>query len=800
MNISLNWLKQYIALDALSIADITKKLTMSGIEVEGIESTVAIPEGVVTAKILERAKHPNADALSVCKVTDGKETFQIVCGAPNCDADCIVPLATLGTTLTAPDGSTFTIKPAKLRGEESQGMMCSSRELGLGDDHNGLMILPSDTPLGISVASLLDADTIFELEITSNRPDWLSHWGIARDLSAVLDAKTVFPKIEIPKVDTPPPADIVTVEATDLCQRYTARVIRGVTVKESPEWLQKRLTAIGLRPINNIVDITNFVLHELGQPLHAFDLNTLSGGRIVVRRAKENEPFVTLDDKEVALQPRHLVICDDTKALCLGGIMGGLNSGITETTTDVLLESALFLPSNVRATSKELGISSDSSYRFERGCDYEMVQTASDRAVQLILELAGGTLEYAMADVNQGAPERGSFELNFARINALLGVDVPAETQMKILAALGAKIVDATAEKCTVHAPSWRYDLYREADAAEEIIRIYGLDKLPFISAAAVQGGVLRDDTLYPKQVAREQLIALGLYECYTYSMVEEKTALADPTFTKENVIEISNPLNLDMACMRTSLFPQMIQNVARNISRGNPDLRLFELGRAYCKNSKAFAEEREEIVIALTGLRMPGMHSEDRRQIMDFYDLKGVVEGFFELRKLVPQCRPCTDARFVNGTAAEIIVRGKTVGFMGEVAPAFTRGMRLRRPLFMAVLQLQPIIGNQAATPQLATPSVFPSVTRDVAFIAEESLNHRDVLTVIGKLNIANLESVQLFDIFRDPATIGEGKKSMAYALTFRHSERTLTDDEINQASEKIRAALGKSLSVELR
>lgn len=800
MKISLNWLKQYIPLDNMSVADIAHTLTMTGIEVEGIEKSAVIPEGVVAAEIRSRDPHPNAEKLSICQVFDGEKTIQIVCGAPNCDAGKIVPLATLGTELTAPDGSVFVIKEAKLRGESSSGMMCSERELGLSHEHGGLLHLPENTVPGTPVSRLFEADTVFELEVTSNRPDWLSHWGVARDLAAALNLDPVFPEITVPACDKRSDSGLVTVEDTTLCPRYIARVVRGVTVKESPEWLKTRLTAIGLRPINNIVDVTNFVLHELGQPLHAFDYHTLAGQKIIVRHAHENENFVTLDHKAVKLQPRHLVICDTEKALALAGIMGGLNSGVTESTTDILVESAYFLPSNVRATSKELEISSDSAYRFERGADYEMAMIASNRAVQLILETAGGVVNTLPLDVAAGAPERNPFILKFAKINSLLGTSLPGSEMIHILQQLGATIDSVSEAECRVTAPSWRHDLAREADAAEEIIRIHGLEKLPFIPVNAVQGGVLRDDKMYPTQVVRNQLIALGLYECYSYSMVDEKTALTDPTFTREEVITITNPLNQDMACLRPSLFAQMLQNIGRNISRNNTDLRLFEIGRVFCQNKKNFTEERHEIAIGMTGLRMPEMYSDDYRAVIDFADLKGTVEGFFELQKLPLQCRAAIDPRFMPGRCAEIIVRGKTVGFIGEIAAVFTRGMRLRHPLYVGIFQLDLILKNPAGIPLLVTPSTFPPTARDVAFIAQESLTHQEVVRCIQKQNPPNLDAIQLFDIFRDPKTVGEEKKSMAYSLTFRHPERTLTDDEVNQAFEKVRQTLQQTLKVELR
>lgn len=798
MNLSLNWLKKYINLDSVTIPEITHKLTMTGIEVESIETSGKIPDGIIVAEIQSRKPHPNSDHLSICEVFTGKETLQIVCGAANCDAGQRVPLATLGTTFIEPDGKEFVIKPSKLRGEASFGMMCSARELGLSNDHAGLMILPKDTPLGIPMQNLIENDTVFELELTSNRPDWLSHWGIARDLAAALKIEPKFP--EVPSfTDTLPGADFVHVEAKDLCPRYMGRKIRGITIKESPEWMQKALIAIGLRPINNIVDVTNYILHELGQPLHAFDLNQLSGQRIIVRTAKEGEKFTTLDNKTLELKPHNLLISDAEKGVALAGVMGGLNSGVTEKTTDILLESAVFYPPCIRTTSRETAISSDSSYRFERGIDFNMTETALNRATDLILQCAGGTVE-STVDVKEAAPERPPVRLNFARINTLLGTTFTAEEMMDVLKRLGCTLDSVSSDGCVMVPPMWRHDLTREADAAEEIVRVLDLENVPVILPRAVQGGVLEVDKLHPTQQLRQQIIALGFYECYSYSMVDTKTATQDPTIPEDALIKIKNPLNLDMGYMRPTLFSQMLQNIGRNISRSNSNLKCFEMGRVFCAKNDIYPEERQEVVLGMTGLRHPSMHSAERTEILDFYDMKGHVEALLEERKWKGFYEATKDPRFVNGRCIRY-VSGKTpVVVMGEVHPKFLKGLRLKHPLFIAMIQQDALLGNGNTIPQYENISNFPPTGRDIAFVANESLTHQEVVRFISKLNLPFLESVTLFDIFRDDKTVGTGKKSMAYNLTFRNYERTLTDEEVNKSYEKARESLAKGLGVELR
>ena len=806
MKISLNWLSEYLKTPYSSI-ELADKLTMAGIEVEEIEeSGTNIPDGVIVAEILERSSHPDAEKLSVCRVSTGEEELQIVCGAPNCNAGVKAPLATIGTVFEDPEnGKKFKIKKSKLRGVESFGMLCSTQELGLPGDASGIMQLPEKMPIGKKFKETLDSDTVYEVEITPNRPDWLSHWGVARDLAALTGLAPSFPEISLPSPAGAAKNGIVTVEDSELCPRYTARVIRGVKVTESPEWMQKHLTSIGLRPINNIVDITNFVLMELGHPLHAFDLNLLEGEQIVVRRATDKEKIVTLDGKELELNESNLVICDASKPMALAGIMGGESSGVTENTVDILLESAVFHPSNIRASSRNLKIMSDSSFRFERGVDWEMCETASNRAAALILELAGGTLETELVDVKTSAPVFPPVKCRFEKIRKLLGCTVSNEEMVSIFTGLGLGVSDVSESECTVTPPSFRLDIYREADLAEEVARIYGLNNIEPAPLRAISGGNIASDAYYKLEEIGDQIISLGLNECINYSLIHKDRALVDTKFTEQDMKKLKNPLSLELAYLRPSLFAQMVETVERNIARQNSNLALFETGRVYCNNSNLYPEERFEASIALTGLKHPERFSGEKKEVYDFFDMKGIIENFFDMRKMNCVIRTLNDkstavANFAKGKAAEIVVNGRVIGEMGEVAKRVTKGMRITHSLFIATIQLDPLISTPAAKIRLKPIPQFPGTSRDVAFIAETSLEHGTIMKTILSAKLPNLETVELFDVFEDEKTIGKGKKSMAYSLKFRNPERTLTDKEVNQAHEKLRKRLEKQLKVELR
>ena len=799
MNISRKWLSDYVALDC-DDAVLCHKLTMSGIEVEAVESSARVPAGVVTAKILERKPHPDSDHLSVCRVTDGKEELQIVCGAPNCDAGCVVPLATIGTVFKTPEGE-FKIKKSKLRGVESNGMMCSASELGLSEDNSGLMLLPADTALGVPLQQLFPGDTEIEVEVTPNRPDWLSIWGIARDVSCLLGVEAKLPEITIPECSAPAP-ELVTVEAPELCSRYIGRVIRNVKIGPSPKWMVERLESVGLRSINNVVDVTNFVLMELGQPLHTFDLNKLSGKRVVVRRAKAGEKLTILDGTTVELSEKNLVIADAEKPAALAGVMGGADSGVSENTTDILLESAIFDSVCVRTTSRMLNVSSDSSYRFERGLDYDMTELASRRACQLILEVAGGEIATAAVDVNTGRPAEQEIFCRFERIRKLIGSAVSNERMVEIFKALRLKVSDVTQESCRVLAPTFRRDLSREADLAEEVARIDGLDKIPQLPVSGKVCHPVSEDAYRDLENLRNKVVNLGFSECVHYSIVSPASALSDSRFSEAQLVRLSNPLSPDNSVMRPSLFGVMLGAVERNVSRGNRDLALFELGKVFCADAKLFPEERYELAMLLTGRRHPERFSSELEERYDFFDLRGALEELCESYHIRNYrfVKLSGDARFREGCAAELQINGRTAGALGEVSPKLASAWRTSDKVFIAQIEMSALVGAAAHKLEFKELAQFPATTRDVALVAPAAMEHAEIVEFVRKCKLPELESVRLFDVFVDEALKQAGKKSMAYQFTFRNRSRTLKDAEVNAVMDKLRGELAAKLKLELR
>ena len=799
MNISRKWLGDYVALDC-DDATLCHKLTMSGIEVEAVESAQRVPAGVIAAKIVERKPHPDSDHLSVCQVFDGKATLQIVCGAPNCDAGCVVPLATIGTVFNTPEGE-FKIKKSKLRGVESNGMMCSAAELGLSEDNSGLMILPADTEVGVSLQKLFPGDTEIEVEVTPNRPDWLSMWGIARDVSCLLGVEAKLPEIAIPECGVPAP-ELVTVEAKDLCSRYIGRVIRNVKIGPSPKWMVERLESVGMRSINNVVDVTNFVLMELGQPLHTFDLNKLAGKRVVVRRAKPGEKLTVLDGTTVELGEKNLVIADAEKPAALAGVMGGLDSGVTDGTTDILLESAIFDPVSVRTTSRQLNVASDSSYRFERGLDYDMTELAAKRACQLILATAGGELATQAVDVTAPRPCEKEIFCRFDRVRKLIGAEVSNERMVEIFKALRLEVSEVTSDSCKVVAPIFRRDLEREADLAEEVARINGLDKIPQIPVMGRVCHPVSEDAYRDLETLRNRVVGAGFSECVHYSIVSPACALSDSRFTDEQLVRLSNPLSPDNSVMRPSLFGVLLGAVERNVSRGNRDLALFELGKVFCADARMFPEERWELGLVLTGHRHPERFSAEMEERYDFFDLKGAIEGLFDEYRIRNYrfVKLTGDARFRAGCAAEIQINGRTAGAVGEVAPKFASAWRSTDKVYVAQIEMSAIVGAAGRNVTFKDLAQFPATARDVALVAPAAMEHAEIVDFVRKCKLPDLESVRLFDVFVDDALKAAGKKSMAYQFTFRNRSRTLKDIEVNAVMEKLRGELAAKLKLELR
>ncbi len=800
MKVTLNWLRQYVDFP-WSPEELSERLTMLGIEVEGMKELGGEFKGVVVAQVITREKHPNADKLSLCRVNDGTGERQIVCGAQNFAAGDKVPLILPGASLPAKPGETsFTIKVGKIRGIESQGMMCSPQELGLPDQIDGLLILPTDAQVGQPFAAHLgrsDSDVIYDLEITPNRPDLNSVIGIAREISALTGHPLRLPVVpplvsdgEISKQLT------VRVEDSALCPRYTARLIRGIKIGPSPVWLKSTLEKVGIRSINNVVDITNFVLLECGQPLHAFDFNLLQQKTVIVRRATEGESFTTLDGQKRSLTPQMLMIGDTEHGIALAGVMGGQNSEINLQTSDVLLESACFQPQSIRATSKKLDLRSDASYRFERGADIGICDWASRRAAQLMVEIAGGTMTSGVIDIYPQTYAAKSITLRYARTNQLLGVALPVEAQVQYLRSLGLEAQTDT-DSVTVTIPSFRVDLKQEVDLIEEIARLYGVDRIPVTPPMGVVGSNKFDSVYDELGEVRSALASLGLSETQGQTLISAKPA----SLVSSEVVELANPLSSDMNVLRPSLLPGLLDSMSHNLHQFVTDVRMFEVGRVFTRVGEIVREERR-VAIAITGRGLAGFWSgDDREARLDLYDLKGILEELLETIGL----RGYTCIRRSEGPSelylesATVQLGKQTVGEFGQLLPSLAKQYDLRDTVFLAELNLDMILARRNGMKSYKPLPVFPSIRRDVAMIVSEGTTHEAILAVVRQVKPAHFEKVDLFDVFRGK-NVPEGSKSVAYAFTYRSAEKTLTDQEVNPAHERVVAEFKQKLSAIVR
>ncbi|MBN2505061.1 MAG: phenylalanine--tRNA ligase subunit beta [Verrucomicrobia bacterium] len=819
MKITYHWLKEYVDF-RWPPEELAERLTMLGLEVEGVEKRGGEFEGIVVAQVLTRDKHPNADKLSLCRVNDGAGQRQIVCGAQNFKAGDKVPLILPGATLPArPGEAPFTIKVGRIRGVESHGMLCSPRELGLSEDAQGLLVLREDARVGQPFAEYLGragGDVLFDLEITPNRPDLNSLVGIAREIAALTGNPLKLPRLLIPPaaMRLPPIGDLVAVrvEDADLCPRYTARLVRGVTIGPSPDWLRARLEGIGLRSINNVVDVTNYVMMEIGQPLHAFDCARIAPATdgkptVVVRRARDGERFVTLDGQEHVLSGDMLLIADERQGIAVAGVMGGQNSEIHDRTADVLIESAHFHPPSIRRTSKRLGLRTDASYRFERGSDIGITDWAGLRCAQLILETAGGQLAEGVVDAFPHPPPPREIVLRHARANAVLGVDIPDATQVELLQHLGLEVFPDPPDPSgggagmpgatRFRVPTFRVDLKREVDLIEEVERLYGLEKVPATFPRGAVGFNAFDAVHDQIAEARRLLAGLGLNEAQGQTLVSETAARL---WGRAEPVRLANPLSADMSALRSSLLPGLLDTLRHNLTRQQEDVAVFELGRVFSP-SEGSPREGWRLAIALTGRRhAPFWSGADRDARCDIYDMKGVLEEFFEHygARGVGFVRETESPATLVESA--VLRWGKTdLGWLGQLAPALARQHDLRAPVFLAELDFDLLLSRRNTARVSKLLPAFPAVRRDVAMFLPEAVTHEAVLRVVREARPANLETVALFDVFRG-GNVPQGRKSVAYAFTYRHAERTLTDAEVNAAHEALVAVIGQTLGATVR
>ena len=738
----------------------------------------------MVAQVTSFEPHPNADKLRLCQVDDGSGApRQIVCGAKNFAAGDKVPLALPGAVLPG----NFEIKESKLRGVLSQGMMCSGRELGIGEDHEGLLILSADAPVGRPLREVVESDTMFEVEITPNRPDLLSHLGMARELAAL----THLPLRRDPRCtsDTPQrPSAEVSIADLAGCPFYTARRIRGVSVGPSPDWLQRKLQSIGLRPINNIVDITNFVLMEMGQPLHAFDAAKLHGG-INVRRAAEGEKFTALDAKEYTLDAGDLVIADAQSAVAIAGVMGGAHSGVTETTTDIVLESAYFQTTTVRRTSRRLGLVSDSSYRFERGVDAHQVAGASALAVQLILEIAGGTADAELLTAGSVPPPPAAVTLDNARCRALLGAEISDDGIAGILRALG--LTDSPAGW---QPPTWRLDLPRPVDLIEEVARVYGIAKLPAAGAALFATASAADGFYDFRMALRQGLAARGLWEAQTIKLIST-AQLADVLGTNPAPLAplpLKNPLSDDHTQMRPSLLPGLLATAAHNVRMGAPALRFFEMGTVFSRTPDDKPVEKDALGILLSGPAGAASWNLKEPALAELHDLRSLVEALCPGAQV--KLKPVKHAALV--IAATVQVNGKSVGLAGRLWPARERALAARQPVFVAELDtaaLQKAVTRETKFEELPR---FPGISRDVALEVTADVPHAKFEDFFAGVKEPLYTGAALFDVF----TLGAGRKSVAWRIQYRETARTLESAEVDAAHARVLDALKKALPVSVR
>jgi len=798
MLISLNWLKQYIDLDGIEINEMENALTMIGQEVEKIDIVGGNLDKVVVAHLEEVKKHPNADSLTLCKVNNGKEILQIVCGATNHKTGDKVALAQVGARLK----EDFTIKKGKIRGEESNGMLCSEDELGIGSDKDGIIILPEDAPVGVPFKDYLGInDTVFELEITPNRPDCLSHIGIARELSAYYGKELKYPETEIKNEIEEKTSDNVkvTIEDSNLSRRYVTRILKNVTVKESPKWLKERIEAVGLRSINNIVDVSNFILMEMNHPNHVFDLDKIEGNEIKVKSAVKGDKLVTLDEQERELEDGDIVICDSKKILALGGVMGGLDSEVTDNTKNILLEVAQFNPQNIRKTSRRLTLSSDSSYRFERGIDVEDSIKVINRLANLIQEVAGGEILNGYVDVYPVPHENKVAELNFERLNRFVGKVIPREKVIEILRNLEIDVKD-NGDTLTLTAPSYRDDLELEQDYFEEVIRMYGFDNIENILPRVDINKNSTLDTTKLTDKVKTICASVGLKEVINYSFIP-KDALQKLKFTgvsEDKLIDISNPITEDFVTMRPTLLYSLIKNAKDNMNRNVSNIRFFEVSRTFEK-AEELAKEDIKVGIILAGENDKTLWN-PKPVHYDFYDLKGIVEEIFSKLKFQSfSIKRSVQTEFHPGRSADVFVGKEYIGSFGEIHPDVLENFGLnKKTVLVAEFNIE-LIKKYINKPFVYQGIVkYPAVPRDLALVMNENILVGDVLKTIEKID-KKVEKVELFDIYQGIG-VEPGKKSVAISILLRDDSKTLEEKEINNIIDKILAKMKKDYMAELR
>ncbi len=798
MKISIKWLKDYVNLDGISTHDLVERLTMSGLEVEDYIDQNEKYGSIIVGKVKDVSKHPDADRLTVCSVFDGKEDLKIICGAPNVKTGQTVALAPAGVSIPKEN---YKITRQKIRGVESFGMICAEDELELSDDHSGIMILDDELEAGTPLSDALGLnDVILDIAITPNRPDALSHIGVARDIAALFNRELKLPKIDLNESQKEA-KDFASIEIEDRinCPRYSAKVVLNVTIKDSPEWLKGKLTAVGLRPINNVVDVTNFVAMEMGQPLHAFDLDLLAKKKIIVKCTEKKKKFTTLDSKERELEKDTLMICDGEKEVAIAGVMGGENSEVADSTKNILIESAYFNPRSIRKTSRNLQLVTDSSYRFERGTDPTNTLFAAQRAAQLISEVAGGEIPKNHIDVYPNRIKNKEIIVRFPRIKKLLGFDIPKTEVVRIFNKLGINIIKDLSDSLEVVVPTFRPDIEREVDLIEEIARIYGYEKIPSVSKIGITLEK-RDDQSFLIDEVRNYAISSGLNEVLNNPLISEFLS----KITGEP-IGISNPQSRDMAYLRTSLSIGALQTVANNINKGEKDLSLFEIGNVFNKNGneiKSFDDisEKRKLLILLTGRKQERTWNTNEI-LYDIFDLKGLVNSFFSkfsLDNLLDDSYNSSQKSIYEYQFSKNF-KDDTVATGGKISEHVLSLFDIGQDIYTIEIDLDKIFNLETEKRKYTEPLKYPKIIRDFAFIFDKSVSYNSVKNFILEQSSGILKEVEIFDIFESDE-LGADKKSMAFSLEYFDLSRTLVDEEVEADFSKLIKKITEKFNAVLR
>jgi phenylalanyl-tRNA synthetase beta chain len=789
MKISLNWLKQYIDLPETP-EQMAALLTRSGLEVEHVERIETIPgdlEGVVIGQVLTCAKHPDADKLSVTTVDIGNHTIvPIVCGAPNVASGQKVVVATVGSTLYPKEGDPIKIKKAKIRGEVSEGMICAEDELGLGASHAGIMVLNTDLPTGTPAARYfnLEADHILEIGLTPNRADAASHIGVVRDLKALLNRSYQVPSVELFPVNTLTPIE-VRVEDAKACIRYSGVSIAGVTVQESPDWLKQRLQAIGLAPINNIVDITNFVLHELGQPLHAFDADQIAGKKVLVKTVSQGTPFVTLDNQERKLNASDLMICDAEKPMCIAGIFGGAQSGVTIQTTNVFLESACFAPDSIRRTSQLHGLKTDASFRFERGTDPNGTIYALKRAALLIQEIAGGTIASAIVDIYPQPVADFQVAVKYKNVDRLIGKVLDRNLITSILSNLDIRVTDETDEALQVVVPPYRVDVQREADVIEEILRIYGYDNIEI--GESLSAGYLAEFPAVDKEKLQQKttqlLASLGYHEIITNSLTKPAYTQKFPATAWGEEVEILNKLSEDLGVMRQTLLFSGLEVLAHNLNRRQKDLKLFEFGKTYSKANGKY-QERKRLGLFLTGSK----HSESwlsKSEPTDFHFLATAVHQIL-YRLRVKNFETSEAPGEILSYGLRYQANNRELVTFGLLRPEIAKFVDIKGPVFYADFDWDYLTKQYSSKVTAEEISKYPEVRRDLSLVIDKQVSFKEIKALATASEKRLLKAVNIFDVY-EGENIGSDKKSYSVSFILQDENQTLTDTVIDRTMQKL-------------